>query len=94
MVPWWFYNTGLGSNSKVWNAIAPDLVETQGFGVLRYYLYDRGYSETDPERYPITKVGCHPVGSLASGIYRLGARGTFCGRRRWHGLCESVSKSR
>lgn len=37
---------GLGSNLRVWDAVAERLVEQGGYRVLRYDLYDRGYSQT------------------------------------------------
>lgn len=51
---------GLGSNCQVFNDMAAALVQ-QGKRVLRYDFYDRGYSETDPTRYPVVKVGTHPL---------------------------------
>jgi pimeloyl-ACP methyl ester carboxylesterase len=45
----------------VWEAIATALVQQQGYRVLRYDFYDRGYSETDPTRYPIRQTGVHPL---------------------------------
>eukprot|EP00980_Cylindrotheca_fusiformis_P003851 scaffold858_cov123-Cylindrotheca_fusiformis.AAC.27 len=50
---------GLGSNLGIFNKIAADLVK-MGMRVLRFDFYDRGYSETDPERYPVPSVS-HPL---------------------------------
>lgn len=50
---------GLGSNLAIFDKIAADLVE-MGMLVLRFDFYDRGYSETDPERYPVSSVS-HPL---------------------------------
>ena len=46
---------GLGSHLGIFDQIAKDLV-AQGYRVLRFDFYDRGYSETDPERYPVSGV--------------------------------------
>ena len=43
---------GLGGNLSVFDKIASKMA-SQNFRVLRYDLYDRGYSQTDPKRYPI-----------------------------------------
>ena len=51
---------GLGSSLSAWDTIAAALVAA-GNRVLRYDFYDRGYSESSPERYPITKLGVHPL---------------------------------
>ena len=51
---------GLGSSTAVWDNIAENLLSL-GFRVLRYDLYDRGYSETDQEKYPIETIGVHPL---------------------------------
>lgn len=51
---------GIGSDLGRFDAIADDLVAI-GYRVLRYDLYDRGYSETFPEQYPIQQVGVHPL---------------------------------
>jgi pimeloyl-ACP methyl ester carboxylesterase len=44
---------GLGSHLGIFDKIAADLV-IMGMRVLRFDFYDRGYSETDPERYPVS----------------------------------------
>lgn len=50
---------GLGSHMGIYNQIAKDLV-AKGLRVLRFDFYDRGYSETDQERYPVPGVS-HPL---------------------------------
>jgi pimeloyl-ACP methyl ester carboxylesterase len=50
----------IGSGTAVYDKISNDLVSS-GFRVLRYDLYDHGYSETDPQRYPIEQKGVHPL---------------------------------
>ena len=50
---------GLGSNLESFNLIANDLV-AQGMRVLRFDFYDRGYSETDHQRYPVSGIS-HPL---------------------------------
>lgn len=51
---------GIGSDSRRYDQIVQDL-HTIGFRTLRYDFYDRGYSETDPTLYPVTRVGVHPI---------------------------------
>jgi len=52
---------GVGSNLGVFDKIAADLVSRE-CRVLRYDFYDRGYSETDPQRYPVKGAGSpHPL---------------------------------
>lgn len=51
---------GIGGNTWTLQRVADDLVE-QGYRVLRYDFYDRGYSETDPKRYPIPSIGVHSL---------------------------------
>ena len=46
---------GLGGTLALFDRVAADLVK-QGCRVLRYEFYDRGYSQSDPERYPVTAV--------------------------------------
>ena len=46
---------GIGGALSLFDRIAADLV-TQGCRVLRYEFYDRGYSESDAEKYPVTAV--------------------------------------
>ena len=46
---------GIGGALSLFDRIAADLVK-QGCRVLRYEFYDRGYSESDPEKYPVTAV--------------------------------------
>jgi len=46
---------GLGSHMGIYDQIARDLV-AKGLRVLRFDFYDRGYSETDHERYPVSGV--------------------------------------
>ena len=57
---------GLGADTSRWDRIAKDLLlDSQNnknrVKVLRYDLYDRGYSETNPKKYPITTIGKHPL---------------------------------
>lgn len=53
---------GLGGNTAVWDGIAKDLVEQLNARVLRYDFYERGYSETESQLYPIARVGDpHPL---------------------------------
>jgi len=49
----------LGSVSNM-DGIA-DALLAQGFRVLRYDLFDRGHSVSDPARYPIKTAGLHPM---------------------------------
>lgn len=52
---------GLGSDAVRLQGIAESLVETGRYQVLRYDFYDRGYSESDPAKYPIEYIGSHPL---------------------------------
>jgi pimeloyl-ACP methyl ester carboxylesterase len=51
---------GLAANLSIWDTIASELV-SRGYRVLRFDFYDRGWSETSPTRYPVTRVGVHPL---------------------------------
>jgi pimeloyl-ACP methyl ester carboxylesterase len=51
---------GIGGELRLLDRFAKDLV-AKGYRVLRYDFYDRGYSETDPQKYPIRKRGVHPL---------------------------------
>lgn len=59
---------GLGSSAVRFQKIADDLVAL-GYQVLRYDFYDRGYSESDPNKYPIKYVGRHPL-AFTEHIYK------------------------
>ena len=47
---------GLGAGMRFWDAFAQALAAA-GHRVLRLDFYDRGWSESDPKRYPITTLG-------------------------------------
>jgi pimeloyl-ACP methyl ester carboxylesterase len=49
----------IGGSTAVFDSLAKNLVK-KGFRVLRYDLYDHGYSETDSTRYPI-RNNDHPL---------------------------------
>jgi pimeloyl-ACP methyl ester carboxylesterase len=74
---------GLGSHLGALDKIASDLIK-KGYRVLRYDLYDRGYSETDPTRYPIAIIS-HPldftletyVGQLRDVLTKLGLENQY-----------------
>lgn len=51
---------GIALNLEVMNVISEALVAS-GFRTLRYDLYDRGWSETDAARFPITSFAKHPI---------------------------------
>lgn len=51
---------GIGGSATLFDEISKDLV-SKGFRTLRYDFYDRGYSQTDPERYPVKEIGVHPL---------------------------------
>jgi pimeloyl-ACP methyl ester carboxylesterase len=51
---------GLGQHVKALEALAVGAIKA-GFRVVRYDLYDRGWSETDPVKYPIRRIGEHPL---------------------------------
>lgn len=51
---------GLGAAIYNWDRITAALV-AKGVRVLRYDLYDRGWSETDPQLHPVEHVGVHPL---------------------------------
>ena len=51
---------GIGGDVLRLDRVANDLL-TNGYQVLRYDMYDRGYSESDPNRYPIHRMGVHPL---------------------------------
>jgi pimeloyl-ACP methyl ester carboxylesterase len=51
---------GIGGDLQLLDRMAKDLI-AEGYRVLRYDLYDRGYSETDPQKYPIRRLGLHPL---------------------------------
>ncbi|CAB9518644.1 Alpha beta hydrolase [Seminavis robusta] len=53
---------GIAGNLGLFDKIAADLLEKGDAGqVLRYDLYDRGYSESNMEEYPIVTTGVHPL---------------------------------
>lgn len=52
---------GISSDTYTMGPMSKALVDTGKFQVLRFEFYDRGYSETDPKRYPILSVGRHPL---------------------------------
>lgn len=52
---------GIGSDIAMMNKIARELLEAGKYQVLQFEFYDRGYSESDPKKYPIRSVGKHPL---------------------------------
>ena len=58
---------GLGADTTRWDRICSDILSMTDENeiqcqILRYDLYDRGYSETDPIKYPISRFGQqHPL---------------------------------
>lgn len=51
---------GLGAWVSMFDRLAARHV-AQGYRVLRFDFYDRGWSQTDPARYPVVNIGEHPL---------------------------------